>query len=126
MIFSADLALHRLGLLGHEDHAHAALADLLQQLVVADAAARAFQRRHSAGGLEQRRRAGEAAGPIVRLQQRLDALPQLGLAAARAVENGGTARGVARLDGEQEHLLNASGIDCHGIVPPEVVRTAAG
>ena len=28
-----DLALHRLGLLGHEDDAHAALADLLQELV---------------------------------------------------------------------------------------------
>ena len=31
-----DRALDRLGLLGHEHHAHAAFADLLQQLVGAD------------------------------------------------------------------------------------------
>src|SRR5262249_570724 len=35
-----DLALHGLGLLGHEDGAHAAFADLLQELVWADDRAR--------------------------------------------------------------------------------------
>src|SRR5207302_8690337 len=37
-----DLALHRLSLFGHEDGAHAALADLLQQLVRADDRAQTF------------------------------------------------------------------------------------
>ncbi len=37
-------ALDRLGLLGHPDRAHAALADLLQQLVRADHACRALRR----------------------------------------------------------------------------------
>ena len=36
MILSATVPLDRLGLLGHEDDAHAAFADLLQQLVGAD------------------------------------------------------------------------------------------
>ena len=36
MIFSATVRWSRLGLLGHEHHAHAAFADLLQQLVGAD------------------------------------------------------------------------------------------
>ena len=40
-----DLALDRLGLLGHEDDAHAAFADLLQQLVGADQRARVFGER---------------------------------------------------------------------------------
>ena len=37
-----DLALHRLRLLGHEDGAHAAFANLLQELVGADDGARTF------------------------------------------------------------------------------------
>jgi len=40
--FESDLAPHRLGLLGHPHAAHAALADLLEQLVGADARARLF------------------------------------------------------------------------------------
>ena len=43
MILSATLPLDRLGLLGHEDDAHAAFADLLQQLVRADDACRAVR-----------------------------------------------------------------------------------
>ena len=42
MTFSATVPLDRLGLLGHVDDAHAALADLLEQLVGADDACRAF------------------------------------------------------------------------------------
>src|SRR5438067_7992476 len=41
-LFRSDLALHRLGLLGQEDRAHAAFAKLLQQLVRADHHAGAF------------------------------------------------------------------------------------
>ena len=40
-----DLALHRLRLLGHEDRAHAAFADLLQELVRADSGANRRLRR---------------------------------------------------------------------------------
>jgi hypothetical protein len=45
--FERDRPLDRLGLLGHEDHAHAAFADLLQELVGAD---------HCAGALGDGRR----------------------------------------------------------------------
>jgi hypothetical protein len=45
-----DLALDRAGLLRHEDHAHAALADLLEQLVGADDRARHFADRLVNGG----------------------------------------------------------------------------
>ena len=61
-----DLAADRLRLLGHVDHAHAALADLLQQLVRADDRAGALgdrrrrRRRSTVGdrgrGLEEARR----------------------------------------------------------------------
>ena len=44
-----DLALHGLGLLGHVDGAHAALADLLQQLVRADDRAGSFRLRGTHG-----------------------------------------------------------------------------
>ena len=47
-----DLALHGLGLLGHVDDAHAALADLLQELVWANDRARAFA--EGDGGLRHR------------------------------------------------------------------------
>ena len=41
MTLTATWRLDRLGLLGHEDHAHAALADLLEQLVRPDRPCRA-------------------------------------------------------------------------------------
>ncbi len=47
MIFSATVALNRLGLLGHEDDAHAAFADLFKQLVGADDRAGTFADRLS-------------------------------------------------------------------------------
>ena len=42
MIFQRNSALERLGLLGHEDDAHATFTDLLQQLVGSDDGAGAF------------------------------------------------------------------------------------
>ena len=53
-----DAAFDRLGLLGHPDGAHAALAQLLQQLVRADAASGAFRKRRQSGGLDLRRSRG--------------------------------------------------------------------
>src|SRR2546430_2142882 len=53
-----DLALDRVGLLGHEDGAHAAFADLLQELVRAD---------HGAGFF----RAGRAVAGRCRVEERL-------------------------------------------------------
>ena len=49
MTLSATLPLHRVLLLGHEDHAEAAFADLLQQLVRADDHAGPFVDRHVFG-----------------------------------------------------------------------------
>ncbi|MHB8864081.1 MAG: hypothetical protein ACYC6N_16885, partial [Pirellulaceae bacterium] len=42
--FQSHSALHRLGLLGHEDRAHATFADLLQKLVAADLSSETFLR----------------------------------------------------------------------------------
>ena len=63
MIFERDRPLDRLGLLGHEDDAHAAFADLLQELVGADRIAGAFGdgadvenvRRFDSGGGDSRK-----------------------------------------------------------------------
>ena len=86
-------------LLGHEHDAHAPLADLFQQLVRADHRPRTLRRlppgaAHCAvGGARQghvgRRRLQEAAGPFVRRQQYLHPRPQLGAAAAGAVQECG-------------------------------------
>src|SRR5205823_4061016 len=72
-----DLALDRLGLLGHEDGAHAALADLLQQPVGADDRAQGLGRDHAdAGGFVRVVRGfQEAAELLVLPEQRFHALP---------------------------------------------------
>ncbi len=94
-----DLALDRLGLLGHEDGAHAAFADLLQQLVGADRRARVPRPVRcwdgATGGVRSGGRA--AAGRCRKLpacpnarQQGLDALPEFGIVGASLVEIGGS------------------------------------
>ena len=74
-----DAAPDRLLLLGHIDHAAAAFADFLEQLVAADDRAEFFRKR-----LVKRRwmelisrRAHEAAGFVMRIKQRLDASAKL-------------------------------------------------
>ena len=65
MIFSATLRRTGCGLLGHEDDAHAAFADLLQQLVRADRPCRGLRAIGDVGGRPSRAAAGrlqEAAG----------------------------------------------------------------
>jgi len=122
-----DLALHGVGLLGHEDGAHAAFADLLQQLVWADDGARGFRgRRRGAVALprqilvhSKRRGHGrplqETSRTVMCFQQRIDPLPQLGIGAALAVEEGGPAGRVRFFGGREEDGLNALEIDWHGM-----------
>ena len=73
-------AAHRLLLLGHVDHAAAALADLLQQLVAANPVAglshERVRHRESNGGLKKR------AGLVVRGKQRIRLPAQCGIAPA--------------------------------------------
>ena len=59
MIFRATLRRTGCGLLGHVDDAHAAFADLLQQLVGADDRAGALGR-PARCGVDRRRRAGDS------------------------------------------------------------------
>ena len=69
-----DQALDRLGLLGHPDAAHAALADLLNELVRADHRAGALRGRLVDGrhGSARRRTVQQAVGAVGGRQQRLD------------------------------------------------------
>ena len=96
MILSATMRWTGCGLLGHEDGAHAAFADLLQQLVRADDGARAFGR---VGGdpspdaevrpcPRARRPAAPGSCPAAswRSQQRLHAAAQVRVVAAGLVE----------------------------------------
>ena len=71
MSLTATQALDRLGLLGHPDRAHAAFADLLQQLVGADLRAGALGGRlvHRRRRVLQRTALQEAAGCLVRLSR---------------------------------------------------------
>ncbi len=77
-----DLALDGMRLLGHEDGAHAALADLLQQLVRADDRARRFLGRLSRGGRAARSRFEERPQPLLMPQEVLDFAAQCVVAAA--------------------------------------------
>ena len=105
-----DGPLHRLGLLGHEDAAHAAFADLLDQLVLAReddadpsgpiAVIFRFARPFAAPTTARcgsRRRCG-----IVGPQQSLDPAAQLGVAAALAFQVGGTLRRIGEVRRGQE------------------------
>ena len=76
-----DLAAHGLRLLGHVDDAHAALADLLHQLVGADDWTRPA--RASRDSIADRRRCQESARAIMRVDQCLDLPPQLGVGRSR-------------------------------------------
>src|SRR5205814_882349 len=95
-----DLALNGMGLLGHEDGAHAAFADLLQQLVRADDRAGCFgcrldsadrcrlawTRLPARGSWSGKRILQQAARLVEGLQQLVQALTQRGIAAALSVE----------------------------------------
>ena len=99
--FQSDLAANRRMLLGHEDDAKAALAELLQQLVRADDRTRAFFQAQavplvgcglgdiSLGGIG-RWRLQKVAPALVLLQQPFDPLTQDRIAGTRLVEPGRT------------------------------------
>ena len=82
-----DLASDRLGLLGHVDHAHAALADLLEQLVWADNRTGQLGRRGRGhrGGRRSGRGFEEAPGVLVNLEKGFDSLPSCRIVAARVL-----------------------------------------
>ena len=86
-----DQALDRFGLLGHPDRAHAALADLFEQLVRADDHAGELGNRRDVDSrsLGGRRRLQEAAGLVVLGEQGRKALPQVGVPPAGALEERG-------------------------------------
>ena len=86
-----------LGLLGHEHHAHAPFADLLQELVGANDRAGTFldaRLKDGAAGIRgrfavavvSRGRLQKAAGLLVRREQDLQSLPQRGVAGAGFVK----------------------------------------
>ena len=84
MIFRATLRRTGCGLLGHEDGAHAAFADLLQQLVGADQACRGFSvtgwsrvaATHDGTPVEK------GSSSLVRVKQHFDLAAQVGVVAA--------------------------------------------
>jgi hypothetical protein len=100
-----DLAADRLGLLGQVDDAHAAFADLLQELVGADQGAGALARPSRGDGLSQTwgRSVEWPLGVLVCGQQLADPLEQLGLAGAGLVEEGVSFLGCGLVQGGQEH-----------------------
>jgi hypothetical protein len=102
------LARHGLRLLGAEDGTHAAFADLLEEAIGADAAARAFGEQAAALARDLaragRRLEQEAARPIVGPQQVVEAAAQARVAAARGIQEGGTL-GRRPQQGEVEQVL---------------------
>src|SRR5262249_30782833 len=124
-----DLAAHGLLLLGHPDDAEAALADLLQQLEVADARAGLLAgllgRRGQVRGVS-RRRGQERTGLVDCRQQRLDARAQGHVAAAGAVEEG-RAFGRGQFDCVEEDLLRITWSVHDSLAPTrQPSRTAMG
>ena len=122
--FSATLRRTGCGLLGHEDHAEAALADLLQQLVRADDRAGAF-----GGGVVDRRPARSARRGGSR---KLPELPVAAAAAPRRVPRGPRRRRRPRpgtrpgprgrpLQGRDEDRLDLVSWSGHGRHPGGVV-----
>ena len=85
-----DAALHRLGLVGDPDLAHAPFAELLAQLEAAGEDAFGQERRPDLSGRLGRSGVGsafeDAAGPVVGLEQVLDAPAQGVVAAASLVQ----------------------------------------
>src|SRR5262245_31101527 len=105
-----DLAAHGLFLLGHVDDPHAALADLLQQLVGADLAARAhaFRLIRLRPLWQEGRAVQKAAQLFVRRQQLVEVCTQPRLVATRLVQVGRSCGGVGDLQrrGEDRSLVH--------------------
>jgi hypothetical protein len=114
-----DLAVHGLALLGHPDLAHAAFADLLQQLVGADDGAGDLARSGwlDGNGRRRGRRREELARPEMGVQQGLDLPAQLGIPSGRPVEVGGTFLVRRDLQCIAKDRLDAWEYGCHRTPP---------
>ena len=98
-----DLAPDRAGLLGHVDDAHAAFADLLQQLVRADHHVEALDMGSSKVGRSGRIRQVELAiGLSVGLEEHPHSATEVGVFTAGSVQEGVPPLGRAVLDGFKE------------------------
>ena len=86
MTFSATMPLHRLGLLGHVDRAHAPLADRLQELVRADDRAWAFTIGLIHGRVGPGNSLEEMPRPVVRFEQQFNAMAQLGVVGTSLIQ----------------------------------------
>ena len=99
MSFSATTPLDRLGLLGHPDRAHAAFADLLQQLVRADGGAGTFGQglldsganavAGGGGGKGRHRLVEQTLGCVVGGEHQAEVLTQTGVGGTFAFQPGG-------------------------------------
>ena len=100
-----DQALDRLGLLGHPDAAHAAFADLLDELVRADHRAGAFRDRLVIVGRIQDCGAAleETVARLVCLEQPFDPCPQELITGTRLVEIGGPLGGIVNFQRRDEN-----------------------
>ncbi len=82
-----DASPDRRDLFGHEDDAHASLADLLEELVRTDACSCEFAVQFSGRGVENLyRRFQEAADLFVRFQKRFGLGPQILIAGAGSLK----------------------------------------
>jgi hypothetical protein len=113
-----DETFDRLGLLGHPDGPHAALADLLDQLVRADQRAGAFGdrvvhrlRQGRPGRLVERPHLGAGA------QEPLDAGAEIRVAGAGRVQEGGPRLGRVLLGRLEEDRPDPIGLVAHGTRP---------
>ena len=84
----SDLALDGLRLLGHEDGAHAALPDLLQELVGADDGAGTFPIGLIDGLVVLRNSLEEMPRLVVHFEQQFNALAQLGVTGTSLIQKG--------------------------------------
>jgi hypothetical protein len=107
---------NRLLLLGHEDDAEAAFADLLQELVGADNGARALGDRVIDGGGHLQRGSGrlqEAACSFVPGEQSVHLLAQVQVTAAHRIQVCGTLGGLVLFKGREEQLLHVVEFGTH-------------
>ena len=115
----SHLAAHGLGLLGHVDNAHAAFADLLQQLVRADDRAGAF---HHLGwkeihGRPRGGRVQETTHLGLSVEEPLDPPAQVQVRATDLIEISGPGLGRLPLHRGEEDLVDAGGRVVHGRGP---------
>ncbi len=112
-----DLAAHRLRLLGHEDDAEAALADLLQQLVGADDRAGTFGTTVVACGLLLLGPAQESARALMSPQQLLDTRTQGRVRPAGLFEKAQLLVGALAVQGFEKDRLGIGLRVAHGWSP---------